>query len=146
MPAGMQTGTPGVAPPFRLRPQPPRNIQVQTGTMEVLLSWNMPADLRGVDGFRVYQDTESNLVFETKDLGARQIRIKMEAAKTRLFFVSCVSRLGRESVKMPKLGSSDSNKYVVTGTTGETVGTTGTPYSEWFKEKSGGRRDWRYYL
>ena len=87
-----QTGYPVAAPPYPLRPQPPRNIQAQTGTMEVLLTWNAPADMRGVDGFRVDEGNENNLVFEKPDPNVRQAQIKMEANTSKMFFVSCVSQ------------------------------------------------------
>jgi len=125
---------------FRGIPAPPRNLRCSSGTMEVLLTWNAPPHLLGVDGFRVYQTTESNLVWSTKDRTVRQTRIKMPANTTDNFFVSSVSEFGRESAKIPVQGSSDTNKYVKTGTAGEADGTGGSGGAEWSREPSGGGR------
>ena len=124
---------------FRGIPAPPRNVRCSSGTMEVLVTWNAPPHLLGVDGFKVYQTTESNLVWSAKDRGVRQARIKMPANITDNFFVSSVSEFGRESAKIPVQGSSDTNKYVKTGTSGQTEGTGGSGGAEWSKEPSGGR-------
>jgi len=129
----------GPIPLFRGIPAPPRNVRCSSGTMEVLVTWNAPPYLLGVDGFRVYQTTENNLVWSTKDRTVRQARIKMPANTTDNFFVSSVSELGRESAKIPAQGTSDTSKYVVTGTSGETGGTGGAAGAEWSKEPSGGR-------
>jgi len=120
-------------------PAPPRNVRCSSGTMEVLVTWNGPPYLLGVDGFRVHQTTENNLVWSTKDRTVRQARIKMPANTTDNFFVSSVSEFGRESAKIPAQGTSDTSKYVVTGTSGETGGTGGAAGAEWSKEPSGGR-------
>jgi len=123
---------------FRGIPAPPRNLRCSSGTMEVLLTWNAPPHLLGVDGFRVYQTTENNLVWSTKDRTVRQARIKMPANTTDNFFVSSVSKFGRESPKIPVQGSSDTNKYVKIGTSGEADGTGGSSGPEWSREPSGG--------
>jgi len=45
---------------------------------------------------------------------------------------------------MPVLGPSDTNKYVETGTDGETAGTAAAAYPEWYREPLGGNRRVRY--
>jgi hypothetical protein len=89
----------------------------------------------------VYENIETNKVWESTDPTIRQVRIKMPADSSRLFFVSCFSILGRESAKVPVVGSSNTDKMVVDGTTGETGGTAPTPPPEWPEEPSGGRGD-----
>jgi hypothetical protein len=114
-------------------------LRTQPGSLETIVFWNSPPDLRGVSGWRVYEDIETKKVWESQDPTVRQVRIKMPSDTSRLFFVSCFSKLGRESAKVPVVGSSNSDKFVVDGTTGETGGTAPTPPPEWEDEPSGGR-------
>ena len=125
---------------FRGIPAPPRNLRCSSGTMEVLVTWNAPPHLLGVDGFRVYQTTENNLIWSTKDRTVRQTRIKMPANTTDNFFVSSVSTFGRESAKIPVQGTSDTNKYVVATSPDGTDGTGGSGGAEWSREPGGGGR------
>jgi hypothetical protein len=126
--------------PFRGRPDPPRNLRASPGTMEVLIYWNAPACSRSVDGFRVYQGNEYTQVWKTDDPAECQVRIKLPANTTDVFFVSCVSRLGRDSPKIPVYATSNSDKYVVSGTSGETAETGAQPGAEWAHEPTGGGR------
>jgi hypothetical protein len=108
--------------------------------VEVLIFCNGPACGRGVDRFRVYQGSGNNLVWTATDLAIRQVRIKLPANTTDIFFVRCVSRVGRESPKISVQASSDSDKYVVQGTSGETNGGGAPTGPEWHEEPSGGGR------
>lgn len=103
--------------PFRGRPDPPRNLPASPGTMEVLIYWNAPACSRSVDGFRVYQGNEYTPVWKTDDPAECQVRIKMPANTT-----------------------ANSDKCVVSGTSGETAGTGAQPGAEWAHEPTGGGR------
>jgi len=121
------------------RPYPPRNPTVVPGTMEVLVFWERPESMLGVDFFRVYLDNESNIVWESNDARSRRARIKIPANTTKLILVSAVNRsTSRESVLAAVQGSSNDDKYVVDGTTGETVGTEGAPPVGWEDTISGG--------
>src|SRR5712691_11093435 len=46
---------------FPTRPQPPRNVVATPGSLQVTLTWNAPADTRGIVGYRFYQD---NVLFD----------------------------------------------------------------------------------
>lgn len=121
------------------KPFPPRFITVVQGTMEVLVFWERPENMLGVDFFRVYLDNESNIVWESNDARSRRARIKIPANTTKLILVSAVNRsTGRESVLIAVQGSSNNDKYVVDGTGGETDGVEGSPPAEWEDTISGG--------
>ena len=123
---------------WRGRPAPPRALRTSQGSLETIVFWNGPVDLRGVNGWRVYEDIETKKVWESQDPTVRQVRIKIPSTTSRLFFVSCFSKLGRESAKIPVVGSSNTDKMVVDGTTGETGGTAPAPPPEWEEEPTGG--------
>jgi hypothetical protein len=94
-------GTPG-------KPEPPRDLQVQSGSRSVLLSWKLPVSNDDIAGWRIYQNTESNLVAEIRDKGTRQVTIPMNSGTTppvANFFVCAISTLGRESSKTTGQGS-----------------------------------------
>lgn len=116
------------------RPQPPRGLRCTSGSMEAAVFWNAPADIRGVDGFRVYKADDNSLLFETKNPSVRSTTLKLAAEETTLVYVSSVSRTGRESVRMPLIVTSNSDKYVASGTSGETSGTSAASPSEWSYE------------
>lgn len=132
-------------PVFRLRPKAPRGPRASAGSMEATIFWNSPADRRGVAGFRVYRDNENNLVFETKDPNTRQATIKLPGNSAAMCFVSCVSELGRESPKIPVVVQSNTDKYVLSGTGGETGGAAASTPPEWPQEPSGGHFRRYYY-
>lgn len=123
---------------YRGRPQAPRALQTTPGTMEATIVWNLPADSRGIGKFRIFQGNENNLVGETQDQTVRQFKVKLPANSTDMIYVSAISRLGKESVKVPVLVTSTSDKYVVTGTTGETSGSAANPPADWSLDRSGG--------
>lgn len=130
---------------FRGIPQPPRGLRATSGSMEATVVWNAPADQRGVAGYRVYQGTELNLVSGTLDRSVRQFKVKLSASVTDVCFVSSVSALGRESVRLPVTVNSNSDKYVTNGTSGETSGSAAQPSPEWTQEPTGGMNTWDYY-
>src|SRR5213082_902549 len=76
---------------FPRRPSPPRSLISQAGTLGVLLSFNSPADPRGVIGYRIYQDTENNLVAELPKGGQRQHFVRLSSSQNTMLYVSSVS-------------------------------------------------------
>ena len=123
---------------YRGIPSPPRSLILQSGSLEVLLTWNAPEDMRGVDSFYIYQDTENNLVWKSPDRSTRQYRAKVPADTPVAFYVSCVSKAGRESPKVQVIGKANTDKYVQTGTSGETGGTAPSVPPGWIDEPTGG--------
>lgn len=87
------------------RPDPPRNLIIQAGSLEVLLTWNAPYRSGAVSSYRIYRDTEANLVDSIADPNVRQARIALPANTPTAFYVSCVNSLGTESVKIQIIGS-----------------------------------------
>ena len=120
------------------RPAPPRGLRSDEGSLETIIYWNAPADQRGIAGWRLYRGTETNKIWETKDPTRRQVVVKMDADSTDIFYLSSFSKLGRESAKPEVFASSNTDKLVVDGTTGETSGTPASPIPEWGSEPSGG--------
>lgn len=121
----------------RRRPEPPRNIQAQGGSLEILLTWNAPTQAKGIVGWKVYKDNEGNLIAEIRDFDVRQYKHKMPASTTAAFYVSSFTPKA-ESIKAQVLGTSNSDKLVVAGTTGETTGSEPSPPPEWEDEPFGG--------
>lgn len=126
------------APVFRLRPMAPRGLRTAAGSLEAMIFWNTPADMRGVAGFRIYRDNESNLVYETKDPSTRQATIRLPGASSAMCFVCSVSEIGRESPKISITVRSNTDKLLQTGNSGETSGSSPVSPPEWPNEPSGG--------
>ncbi len=131
---------------YRGIPAPPRNLQIQSGSLEVLLVWNQPADLRGVDKFYVYQGDENNRVWQSVDGATQQVRLKVPADTATAFYISSVSKAGRESKKVQIIGKANSDQLVVSGTSGGTGGSSPPPPSGWTDEPTGGGQSRRYVL
>lgn len=89
------------------KPQAPRDVFVQPASRGVLITWKLPVDHDTVAGWRIYKNTESNLVAEIRDKGTRQAFIPLDAGATppqNNFFVCSFSTLGRESGKIFRQG------------------------------------------
>lgn len=125
---------------YRGRPQAPRSPRMQSGSLEVNIFWNAPQDDTGIRGYRVYQSTEDNKLWESHDRLARKANIKVPADSKFLFFISSFTDFDLESAKIPVLGNSNTDKMVVDGTTGETGGVQPLPPPEWFEEPTGGKQ------
>lgn len=85
------------------RPDPPRDLQAQSGNSRVLLTWKPPAYRVDVAGYRITRSDESTLVMNIKDSGVTLAEIPSSSGATPTvqgFFVSCVNPLGLESVKV----------------------------------------------
>jgi hypothetical protein len=85
-------------------PEPPRDVQAQPGSRGALLTWKLPVS--GADwirGWKVYKDTESQLVQEIHDPGQRQLYVALTSGATppiTNLFVSSITAAGAESVKV----------------------------------------------
>lgn len=123
---------------YRSRPAAPTNVQAQKGSLEATIFWNRPANLEGVDGWRVFLDNEANLVWWTSDPNARQATIKLPGDASRMAFVCAVSKLGREGPKVAVKVQSNTDKLVVTGTGGATGGSAAPTPPQWPSEPGGG--------
>jgi hypothetical protein len=90
------------------KPQPPRDIIVQSGPRGLLVTWNLPAGLTtDIQRWRVYKGDENTLYAEIMDRGTRQHFIESTAGSTppvTNIFVSSVNSLGIESAKVQAQG------------------------------------------
>ena len=138
IPRFQKTAPGAVAQVYRGRPEPPRSIRATPGTMEATIVWLAPADLRGVDRFRIYQGNENNLIGETENRITRQFKVKLPSDAADMVYVSSVSDSFRESRKVPVRVSSNNDKYVVDGAADATAGTPAAPAPGWPYEPGGG--------
>lgn len=117
------------------RPDPPRSIIAQPGSLEVLLTWNAPYRNGDISSWRIYKDTESNLVDTVADPNVRQARIKLPANTATAFYISSVNAAGRESIKVQIIAKANTDQLVVSGGTSGTTPSLPPGYSG---EPSGG--------
>jgi hypothetical protein len=85
------------------RPDAPRDAAAQPASRGVLLTWKLPQFHDDVAGWRVYMNTESNLVSQIRDKGTRQIFVPLSTSATPTpvnLMVCAFSTLGRESAKI----------------------------------------------
>lgn len=119
----------------RKRPDPPRSIIAQPGSLEVLLTWNSPYRSGDISGWRIYKDTESNLVDSIQDPNVRQARIKVPANTSTAFYISAVNAMGTESIKVQVIAKANTDQLVASGGTSGTTPSLPPGYSN---EPSGG--------
>lgn len=122
----------------RKRPDPPRSLVAQPGSLEVLLTWNAPYRSGDISGWRIYKDSESNLIDSIPDPNVRQARIKVPANTATAFYISSINASGRESIKVQIIAKANTDQLVTTGSTGATTGTTPSLPPGYSKEPSGG--------
>ena len=141
MDTGIQV-TPQVTLGSRRSPQPPRSLIAQQGTQKSVLTWAAPADTRGIDGWRVFVDSDNQIFATINDPATKKIEIPIAASSSRFAAVSSFTRVGKagyiESPRIPIVVTANSDKYVVTGTGGETAGTSPSNPPEYASEPSGG--------
>lgn len=89
----------------RRRPDPPRDLQVTVGTLDVTISWTAPVNPVDVAGWRVYKDTESNLIDKIADPSTTQVKIKLSISSPTAFYISSVNSIGQESIKIQAIGT-----------------------------------------
>jgi hypothetical protein len=88
-------------------PPAPRDVLSQSGARKVLLTWSLAENDTATAHWRIYRDTESNLVMEIADRGTRQMFLDVTAGAspaTYNFFISGVNKLGREGPKVQVQG------------------------------------------
>lgn len=124
---------------YRGRPQAPRDVRSQAGSLSALITWSAPRTMEGVDGWRVFKDSETMLVWQSSDPRVRQLQISLPAKASANFFVCAVSSLGREGPKIQVVASSNTDQMVASGTTGATSGSGATPPPGWGDNPYGGR-------
>lgn len=124
---------------FRGVPQAPRDLRTTQGTLEAKVTWQLPADIQGCDGWRVYRDNEENLIATIEDPRVRQANVKLPGGAKAMVYVSAVSALGREGPKVGVLVESNTDQVVVTGTTGGTGGVEPPSPPNWPEAPGGGR-------
>jgi len=122
----------------RKRPDPPRSLIAQQGSLETLITWNAPQKDSDVAGWKVYKDNESNLVATITDPMTRQYTAKLPASTKTYFYVSSINAAGRESIKVQVLGQSNTDQMVTSGTGGGTSGSSSSPPPGYPDEPSGG--------
>jgi hypothetical protein len=84
------------------RPQPPRNIQAQSGSRKILVTWDAPLVAGGIIGYRIYTENELSLLATINDSSVRQYGVPASAGSsppTKNIFVSSFSQRG-ESVQV----------------------------------------------
>lgn len=123
----------------RKRPDPPRSLIAQPGSLEALITWNGPQKMGDIAGWRVYRDTEKVLVDSLPDANTRQYRPKLPAATPTAFYVSSVNPLGVESIKVQIIVTANSDQFVASGTAGGTGGSSASTPPGYTDEPTGGR-------
>jgi len=120
----------------RRRPQSPRSLISQAASLGAVLTWNAPVKMKGVIGFRIYKDSETNLLEEVRDLSRRQYRVTLPANTKANYYVSTFTVQGAESPKIPILVSSNTDQLATAGS--GTNGSQPSPPPSWNNEPSGG--------
>jgi hypothetical protein len=123
---------------YRGRPGAIQDLQYRPGSLEIVLYWSAPQNMQGVDGWRVFQDNEGNLIQQIDDRNARQVTIKMPGNAKAMFYVCAVSEFKREGPKKGLLTQTNTDQVVVTGTAGATPGIPSAPDPTWRGQPSGG--------
>ena len=125
------------------RPNPPRNLQAQSGSRKILGTWDAPIVATGIVGYRIYTDNENSLLDTLYDPNVRQYSVPASAGSsppTKNIFISSFSK-NNESVKVQIQGKASVEAGAPTdpavppasaasGSTGEKLGVDGRPSSE----------------
>jgi hypothetical protein len=80
-------------------PSRPRNVLATSQSGSVLLTWSAPQSTQGATGYRVYKDTENNLLQEFPNLSTNSYTVTLPSGTTVNLFVSTFG-LGGESRKV----------------------------------------------
>lgn len=112
----MQTGEPldqaAATQYFRVNsdnsiPDPPRNLQAQSGSRKVLTTWDAPVNTAGIVGYKIYTANEGQLLDTVTDPNVRQYNVPASAGTTppvmNIFISSFTNQ--RESQKVQVKGS-----------------------------------------
>lgn len=91
-------------------PAPPRNILVTGGSKVLVVTWNAPVYplSASVTGWRIYLNTESNLIGSISDAVLTTYQVGVSDTHKHNIFVSSLNRMGLESRKVQAQGSATS--------------------------------------
>ena len=123
----------------RRRPQPPRSLIAQPGSLQTLITWNSPQSTQGVLGYNIYKNNETNRVMNITDPGTTQATIPLPALTPTGFWISSYNAQ-QESVKTQVIASANSDELVASGTSGGTGGTSPGLPPGYPSEPTGGGR------
>jgi hypothetical protein len=118
---------------FPRLPEAPRFPVSQQGSFECLITWYLPADTRNVSKFRVYDTETTNIIWESVDGTSRKARLSLVADSSKLFLLASVDPQGRESEKVPIIGTSNADLF-----DGASGGTSPDPPPEYEDSPIGG--------
>ena len=118
---------------FPRRPEAPRFPVSQPGSFECLITWYLPADTRNVSKFRIYDTETTNIVWESPTGAPRKARLPLTASTSKLFLLSSIDPQGRESEKVPIIGTSNADLF-----DGASGGTSPDPPPEYEDIPTGG--------
>lgn len=89
------------------RPNPPRNLQAQSGSRKVLVTWDTPIVSDGIVGYKIYKDNEGSLLDSVYDPNVRQYPVPASSGSTppsvNIFVSSFTKR--DESIKVQVQGA-----------------------------------------
>ena len=86
-------------------PPAPRNVRVNAGTGYITVVWDTPQDLRNVQSWRIYLDTENNLVDTIGDTARTSTQVNLSDHAKHNVYVSSVNPMGKESRKVNAQGA-----------------------------------------
>lgn len=64
------------------KPEQPRNVQAQSGSRKVLVTWDAPVVTDGIIGYKIYKDNENQLFDTITDPNVRQYSVPATAGST----------------------------------------------------------------
>jgi hypothetical protein len=117
----------------------PRNLQAQSGSRKILVTWDAPEKTEGIIGYRVYTDSEFSLLDTISDPNVRQYSVPASAGAsppTKNIFISAFSKQA-ESLKVQIQGKATAEAgapadpapppgSAASGTTGRPLGIDGS--------------------
>lgn len=83
------------------RPDSPRDLRYLASSRGALIFWSLPTSFSDIVKWRIYKDTEVNMITELSDRGTRQVTIELTSGTTppvTNIFVTSVNAAGRESI------------------------------------------------
>lgn len=116
------------------RPQPPRNLQAQSGSRKVLVTWDAPLVTDGILGYKIYTANENQLLDTVTDPNVRQYSVPASAGSSpptiNIFVSSFTKRDESQKVQVQGAATAESGAPSdpppptdsgATGNTGKTI-------------------------
>ena len=119
------------------RPDPPRSLIAQPGSLSALITWNSPQNTVGIVAYNIYLNNENNKI-DSIDVSKQQYIVTLPASTPTGVYVSSMNGLGIESIKVQIIAKANSNQLVTSGTGGGTGGVVPVPPPDWPNEPTGG--------